>query len=366
MVAGLDLILRLWVQTGISTTRMLLDLPILRWDPGLNVSGETFGDLAALAVDPKMQEVRPMVFRTDSAGLRNTHGSEEIDLLVMGDSFGAGIGTTQEGIFASLLATQYRQRVYNISYPGGPWTEYLDFLHESPRITFTPNAKVVWVLFAGNDLYDFFMNIWDPAALSRQHGLRSWMTQYQNFRSRAPLREPLVSLRRRLFGERYGSRVIKRELPNGQPILFLDKNEELAALPQTIVEHYPSFSNIERTLGVMQKLAAERALDLTVIIIPSKGEVYRWILDQRDPRPEDAQASGFEQALLEVCTRLKLRCLNTKLYLIKEASRLFESSGELLWWRDDTHLNDRGHQAIADFIAREILSIRNPPFSSLR
>ena len=36
-VSGLDLILRLWVVAGISTTRVLPHLPIQRWDLDLTV-----------------------------------------------------------------------------------------------------------------------------------------------------------------------------------------------------------------------------------------------------------------------------------------------------------------------------------------
>jgi len=34
-----------------------------------------------------------------------------------------------------------------------------------------------------------------------------------------------------------------------------------------------------------------------------------------------------------------------------EAYGAFDGSGQLVYWRDDTHLNNRGNEIIADFIA---------------
>ena len=121
------------------------------------------------------------------------------------------------------------------------------------------------------------------------------------------------------------------------------------------VEQHPNFKKLERTIAAMSALAEERKINLLVILLPTKGEVYRWVLDQRKPEPTDAQWSGFAQAVLKVCERTGLRCLDGKPYLVEEARRLFSSSGELLWWRDDTHLNERGHDVVAEFIQREIL-----------
>ena len=97
-------------------------------------------------------------------------------------------------------------------------------------------------------------------------------------------------------------------------------------------------------------------------ILPTKGEIYRWILDLREWSVEDGRSSGFAEAVLASCDRIHLRCLDSKPYLTEEARRLFESSGQLLWWRDDTHLGEPGHASIADFIAQHML----PPASTQR
>jgi hypothetical protein len=335
---------------------------IWRFDPKLDVRGVSYGDLAGRTNDQELREPRYLVFQTDRAGFRNSHDhdGERVDLLVLGDSFGAGLGTTQDRIFARLLEAQYGRRVYNLSLPGSPYHEYVNFLLESPNMTFNKNAQMVWMFFAGNDLYDDYGDIWDPNSLPLQEGMRAWLTTYQNFRSRSPLRHLITVAYKRLFRDSPEQIVIRRELPNGQPILFHRLYEEEVNLSKTSVERHPHFPKLVRTMVEMHKRAADRGLDVTVVLIPAKEEVYRWILNQRDRRPEDTNPSGFALAVLDACTRIEIACLDATPYLMKTAHQLFDSSGELLYWRDDTHLNERGHAVMARWIAREVLHDRGP------
>ncbi|MBI4402372.1 MAG: hypothetical protein HY581_12165 [Nitrospirae bacterium] len=155
--------------------------------------------------------------------------------------------------------------------------------------------------------------------------------------------------------------VVIRMLPNGRPMLFSGGHEVWGTRSRLEVERHQNFVKLERTLAAMKTFAEERKVDVTVLILPTKGEVYRWILDQRPPRPEDAESSGFAQAVLAACERVRLRCLDAKPHLVKEARRLFDTNGTLLWWRDDTHLNGCGHEAVAAFIAREVLTSGSRP-----
>jgi hypothetical protein len=88
-------------------------------------------------------------------------------------------------------------------------------------------------------------------------------------------------------------------------------------------------------------------------ILPTKGEVYPWLFMPHGGLGVSTQ-SGFVEAVIGACERVALLCWDSKLYLLKEARRLFDASGELLWWRDDTHINGMGYQAIASFVGQEI------------
>jgi len=359
--SGVDLILRLPNKADDFPPRWFPQLPwVARFDPNLDVRGESSGNLWRMVGGPSLREPHQIIFQTDAAGFRNTHGRDSIDLLVLGDSFAVGENTTQDRIFPRLLESRYERRVYNLSHPGSPYHEYLNFLIESPRITFKNNARVIWTFYTG-DLYDWYGNIWDPVALPWQDGMKAWATSYRTYRSRSPIRGQIIALRWRLRGNVKGQTVIQRELPNGQQILFNRLQEEQGVLPKSSVELHPNFQKLQRTMVEMRNRAGERGLDLTIVLIPAKGEVYRWILTQRERKPADANHSGFALAVLDACRQAQMRCLDTKPDLIKEAFRLFDSSGELLYWRDGPHLNDHGHEAVARFIAREILQKNNHP-----
>jgi hypothetical protein len=333
---------------------------IWRFDPNLDIRGVSYGDLAGRTNDQKLREPRYIVFQTDRAGFRNTHDGERVDLLVLGDSFGAGLGTTQDRVFARLLEAQYGRRVYNLSLPGSPYHEYVNFLLESPNMTFQKNAQVIWTFFTGNDLYENYADFLELNTLPWQEGMQAWLTTYNNFRNRSPLRHLIIAAYKRLFRDSPEPILIRRELPNGQPILFHKLYEEEANLSKTSVERHPHFPQLVRTMVEMSKRAAERGLDVTVVIIPAKEEVYRWILNERDRRPEDANPSGFALAVLDACARIEMACLDATPYLMKTAHQLFDSSGQLLYWRDDTHLNERGHEVMAGWIAREVLHDSGP------
>ena len=128
------------------------------------------------------------------------------------------------------------------------------------------------------------------------------------------------------------------------------------------VERHPNFAKIKRTLAAMRALTIERNVDTTILILPTKGEVYRWLLERRAPQPEDSNPSGFALAVLDACKAAGLTCHDTKAYLISEAKRLYDMEGKLLWWRDDTHIGAYGHAALAAFIAENVLN--KPPHAN--
>lgn len=341
-------------------SRKLPKLSILgRWDANVIYRGQAYGDLAALKGEREWREVREVVFQTDLLGFRNGKVHEPIDLIVLGDSFTAGIGTSQDKIFSQVLERSYRRSVYNMGYPGGPYEEYLNFAIESPKLMLRPHAELIWVLFEGNDLDDPGGETWELSSLPWKGDIGAALVRYRTFRNRSPINQIMEGLRKRLGGE--SEEVIVKTLPDGRPFLFAGWQELWGSRSQSEIEAHRNFQPLDATMKAMQRLAIERDVRVSVLIMPTKGQVYRWVLDQRPAMPADALSSGFALAVLGECHRIHLRCFDIKGFLSVEALRLYHSSGEVLWWRDDTHLSDRGHEAVATFIAHEILMTELPP-----
>jgi len=145
-------------------------------------------------------------------------------------------------------------------------------------------------------------------------------------------------------------------LADGSPVLFLEGQEKWGKASREAVQQHPNYAKLLRTMSAMHKLTQERHAEVTILVLPTKGQVYRWLLDGRDFQPEGEGASGFAQAILDGCNATGLRCIDMKPFLIAEANRLYRTEGKLLWWRDDTHLGKYGHAALASYIATTVLN----------
>lgn len=318
-------------------TRKLPELPVVgRWDPNINTVSKTYGDLAAMSGQADFREWRQITFQTDEAGFRNQSRSGRIDLLILGDSFGAGGGTTQDKMFSSVLEAQHGLRVYNLSYPGSPYYEFVNFAIESPKLSFSSHATVVWTWYTGNDLADPAGDIFAIDELPWNNRLRAWLVKYRTYRNRSPLNQWSQAITLKLTKSHPD--VVVRTLPNGEPILFFRSQDMWGVQSKQAIEEHPNFSRSVKALEAMARLTAKQGLNLVLLVLPTKGEVYPWILEERVPMAKDEHESGFAEAVLAACVRLHVECLDTKPYLVDKSRRLFASSGRLLWWRDDTHL----------------------------
>jgi len=331
-------------------TRRLPQLPSMgRWDPGVNVVSKGYGDLAAMSGNPAFREWREIAFQTDDLGFRNHSIPETIDLLILGDSFGAGGGTTQDKMFSSVLKHKYGIPTYNLSYPGGPYDELVNFVHESPRLKFAPHATIVWAWYTGNDVPDSTGEFVAMDQLPWNTKRQAWSVQYQTYRNRSPLRQWWQIMQERKSSPERG--VVLRRLPTGEPFLFLRSQEDWAAQSKQAIELHPNFIKIKRSLGFMKALTLKLGLDLVVVILPTKGEVYPWIFEGEAASSEAVLPSGFALATLASCKAAHVECYDAKPYLVEQGRRLYTTSRKLLWWRDDTHIGEEGHAAVAQFIA---------------
>ena len=332
---------------GLRTERLPRMPLVQRFAPNAALSMHLVGDIGARTGHPHLYEARRLVFRSDAFGFRNDRVPEEIDLLVLGDSFGVGV-VSQDETVASLLAAQTRRRVYDLSQPGtSPWAQYVNLLVEAPRLRFARGAAVVWLLYTGNDLIDEYADVWTAEALPWQGTLGRWRVELDNFRARSAVQG--VIARAWHFG--LGATPVPaqgRVLPNGVPFLVLSDAEYEARRPLADVTADANWPRLRKTLAEGAAFLARHGVALTVVVLPTKGEVYRWLLDEREPAPADLQPSGFATAVLDACRELGVRGVDAKPAFARQAQARFARSGETLFFRDDTHPNRAGNAVIVD------------------
>src|SRR4051812_43977202 len=277
-------------------------LPLLqRYPPRVEFDGETYGDLAAVSGRAAWRAWHRVRFATDEHGFRNEpapagDAAAPLDLIVLGDSFGVAASTTQGETLSAVLARDYGLNVYNLSISReGPRHEYANLFLEGPRLKTREGAYVLWLVFAGNDLDDVY-----PAELlnprPRQQGLFERLALSVNdFRSSSPVR--------RLFINGDSARVLERRLADGRLALFHGDYAERRSRTAEEVARHPNFAPLKATLEAMKGLAAERRLKVLVALVPSKEEIYSWVLDGAQAWPPGSGPSGFARALRELCER---------------------------------------------------------------
>ena len=361
----LDLALRPFAVSRVPAfrTEPMPELPIVeRFDRSISLTGPIVGDLGLLTGVAALQERREVVFRSDAFGFRNDEVPVQVDVALLGDSFGVGV-VSQEHTIRSFLAAATRKRVYDLSQPRtGPWLHYVNLIVEAPRLAFAPDAHVVWLLYTGNDLLDGMGTVWRREELPWRGTLGAWWTRLENFRARAalPAMATRVWLRIRPAVSRSAARmtIVGRMLPGGVPLVVLREAEDVAKQPLTFVTLHPNWPLLRRTMSEASTFLRGRGVGLTIVVLPTKGEVYRWLLDGRSLAAADAEPSGFATAVLTACGELSIACADAKPRLVHEAHERFIRTQEFVFWRDDTHLSPVGNQIVADLIAARILERR--------
>ena len=336
-------------------TERLPELPVVeRFARNASLVGPIVGDLGLLTGVAQLQERREIVFRSDAFGFRNDEVPAEVDVLLLGDSFGVGV-VSQEHTIRAFLAGASRRRVYDLSQPRtGPWVQYVNLLVEAPRLRFARGAHVVWLFYTGNDLLEPNGAVWRREELPWRGTIGSWWTRLENFRAQAAL--PAVTtrvwlrVRPLVWKSSTAAAIVGRMVPGGVPLVVLREAEEMAKLPVGLVTLHPNWPLLRRTMNEAAELVRGRGASLTIVVLPTKGEVYRWLLEGRPLAAGDAEPSGFATAVLTACTELRIPCEDAKPRLVREAHVRYTTAQEFVFWRDDTHLNHVGNRVVADLV----------------
>jgi hypothetical protein len=332
------------------------ELPLVsRYKRGVEYSGETYGDLAAMIGDERLREKRPIVFKTDAFGFRNSPEARDrkaYDLIVLGDSFGVGNGTTQDLTWVALLQGRYGIETYNLSIPGSPWQSYVHLGTEIKRLPVHPRSVVLLAIFSGNDLDEYYYP--RDAAISDL----PWSSPTEKFRVRASTfarRSPIRQLVSRLSrGNQSADQVLIREFVDGRKILFFQPHVTRKNRTEAMIREHANYEKLLYTIRGINRIAGEHKLPVAILLIPSKEEVYEWVLERTGAWSTDTRPSGLAAALDSFCRENNLSFLDLKPLLVEAAEKAFKESGELVYWTDDTHWNVKGHGIVADIVHRTI------------
>ena len=296
-------------------------MPLLdRYSQNQHAIQKEYGDLAAISGDPKDREYRMVEFITDQYGFRNKVSDRaNVDLIVVGDSFAAGLGTTQNKTFILNLEARYKLTAVNLGIPANPWEEYMNTALVLPRLDLSENATIIWVLFTANDMGGHYDPIWNIDELPWKKGLGAFLIRYETFRYRSPIRM-------QLYKNSVGpvATFIRKTLPDGRPFLFYDSYAADVVKDITVHENYGAFTE---AIKQMARLADRHDVSLVIVLAPSKEEVYDWLLQNKEPWSTNTTTSSMSAELAKFSERENYCFIDLKPALTRHARLAYEADG---------------------------------------
>ncbi len=121
---------------------------------------------------------------------------------------------------------------------------------------------------------------------------------------------------------------------------------------------YPAF---EALFHRLIDRAAEAGLRVVVAVAPTKARIYP--TDGSGiarPAPAVPSGSGFARAVEALCRERSVSFVDLAPGIAQRAGRAWRDERQLLWWRDDTHWNARGHETAARLIEEHLRAPNRP------
>jgi lysophospholipase L1-like esterase len=297
----------------------------------------------------------------DAYGFRETTPLEEARIFALGDSFVFGVGVDQPKTWVEVLEREIGRPVYNLGVSGsGPRAHLLllEYLLETygERVSID---RLLWLVFDGNDLEDgHAVHRQQPSRQSRLlHG-----TIVETLAYSLPRTLKAQSLLGRLVhgdvswrGAGVGAEhllvdgvQLRAPLYRSEafgPRLFFPEYVERAGRPRSYVLGHANRPALEQTFEQMAALAERHGFPVTVLTAASAARQY-------GPRFEGFPAVSEEPHFLDFVTELAHRSGFSTIDLYRGMQPYARE--ELLFWRDDTHWNERGNEVVARIIAERL------------
>ncbi len=313
----------------------------------------SYGDLSAMGNAKSLRQYRTEVVTTDDLGYRNAPARAQDDLgaVLFGSSFAAGSGLSDDQTLSARLEAIMGAPVYNAADSDFGREHDLDRLLSSlhfrrklaivehmegvPRPVWSANGSSV-----AQRLEHGLGAAYRPLRLRYAH-VKGWLRE-------SPLKLVLFKAFKDIQDDvilpnSFSERVVRDDLSNGDPILFLPGQVTMPKDP----------SRVPDALVFWRRLAQffrERSFELVVVLVPSQYRVYGPLVEQ--PRPALAQDTYIDD-LARALKDAGIEVVNLREPLAR-AAREGLPDHRYVYWRDDTHWNAAGVEISAQEIASQI------------
>lgn len=340
--------------------------------PNYTVSGEHYGGtyspkmMASPTLVKSVLQLRRVSFSIDAHGFRETTPLEQADTFSLGDSFTFGWGVEAEKSWVGLLERATGHPIYNLGvHDSSPRQELelLKYVLKTQGDSMTVR-RLLWMIYEGNDLEDSYairrpetqgpMSVRQLFAGTLVDSLIQipWVIKRQAVITK--LRTGIVRNRvSTLLGaadDPYTVDGVKLSVPIYRsatlgPRLFYPTDIIRAGKPLSYVLNHPHRRLLEQVFDEMAQLRKQFHFKVTVIIAPTAARLHGPYYDHFPPVTKNAHFIDF---VADLSDRRGFQTIN----LFKRMQPF--SDREPLYFRDDDHWNEKGHELAAEIIAREL------------
>ena len=275
-------------------------------------------------MDPNNKKnIRTINIKTDILGYRNSIHINEAEYILIGDSLFHSHRIDQSNLINERLNIKNNKKFYNASMTGSDMGHYFETIKFFKKIN--QNAKFIMIIFPGNDFLNY-------KTIQKNYSKKlgnSLLKNYFKIKEYFDFNTKIKFMINILKKEKLEDRIDKSNKINGKKIFFY-KNYYVK--PNSKI-------NFSKAFDIYQNHYPD-----ILIVVPSKAQVYCKHL-----KNYDCTKINYIKILRNISLFNNSKIIDSTEFLRDKAEEKLISN-ELIYFEDDTHLNELGLDIFSDFI----------------
>jgi lysophospholipase L1-like esterase len=357
------------------------------YKPNVTMGNDTYGDsyyrrlTECPTVFNSVPELRHVSYSIDEHGFRETTPLEQAHIFALGDSFTFGYGVDQDKTWVELLEQAIGEPTYNLGVTDHSPKQQLMLL-EYMLQTKPDSIKVrrlLWMICEANDLEDSYETLHPvPAQIQEKDSFENLFAgTIVGTLNSIPFTVKQQSVINRLRTGQITLALPSKDTDRPDPYLvdgirllyplyhstqfgyrpFQPLYLERARENQSYVLDHPNRRLLDQTFKDMASLSRKHGFKVTVLIAPGAPRLYAPYFEDFPPISEQPYFINYVE---ELSNGQGFDVINLYPPMQPYARE------ELLYWRDDSHWNERGNEVAAEIIAEHLVDHIAAPDNSLK
>jgi len=107
-----------------------------------------------------------------------------------------------------------------------------------------------------------------------------------------------------------------------------------------------------------REIAARAGAQLIFVLFPTKAQQYEWLI-KGEAGLNYASSRAHLNQIKRACEAAGIPVFDIEQMLLPLSKKTYEETGELLWFPDDTHMNETAADYVAKYLGEEIIKIHD-------